>query len=76
MEIIRSKELPVQDSEDIALVRMEVKIWMEQMQFLLIDRTKMITAASELARNTLLHGGGGIARLEEIHNHRGIGLRL
>lgn len=76
MEIIRSKELPVKDSEDVALVRMEVKIWMEQMQFLLIDRTKMITAASELARNAVLHGGGGIARLEEIHNHRGIGLRL
>ncbi|MDZ7370535.1 MAG: anti-sigma regulatory factor [candidate division KSB1 bacterium] len=76
MEILRSKELPLQSAEDVIRARFEAKLWTEQMQFLLIDRTKVITAVSELARNAVQHGGGGIVRFEEIRNHRGLGLRV
>jgi len=42
----------------------------------LVDQTKFVTAASELARNTVIHGGGGIARLEMIEAHPKRGIRL
>src|SRR5215475_6184317 len=42
----------------------------------LVDQTKLVTAASELARNTLIHGGGGHARVEPVTNGRRNGLRL
>jgi serine/threonine-protein kinase RsbT len=42
----------------------------------LIDQTKFVTAASELARNTVIHGGGGTARIEIIENGQRRGIRL
>jgi serine/threonine-protein kinase RsbT len=49
----------IQSSEDIVRVRQEVRARSVTAGFSLVDQTKFITAASELARNTLLHGGGG-----------------
>jgi serine/threonine-protein kinase RsbT len=49
---------------------------MEELGFSSLDRTKLLTAASELARNTLTHGGGGIVRIESCADHGRQGLRL
>ena len=76
MNIIRSETLTLQTSEDIVRVRHGVRTWMVEMKFNLVDQTKMVTAASELARNTVEYGGGGSARLEALENGARHGLRL
>ena len=68
--------LPIQSSSDIVLVRQKVRGWTSELKFSLVDQTKMITAASELARNTLEHGGGGKVILEVVNNGLRDGLRL
>jgi serine/threonine-protein kinase RsbT len=57
-------------------VRQAVRKWAAELAFSLVDQTKIVTAASELARNTLLHGGGGRARLEMLDEGNRRGLRL
>jgi len=57
-------------------VRQLVREWAISVGFSLVDQTKIVTAASELARNTVLHGGGGSVRLEALNDDRRRGLRL
>lgn len=57
-------------------VRQAVRAWAVEMKFSLVDQTKLVTAASELARNTLIHGGGGSARLEALEDGGRQGIRL
>jgi serine/threonine-protein kinase RsbT len=57
-------ELPIMASNDIVHVRQQVRAAATQTGMSLVDQTKIVTAASELARNTLVHGGGGVARVE------------
>ena len=76
MNIIRSETLKLQSSDDVVRVRQAVRTWMVEMKFGLVDQTKMVTAASELARNAVVHGGGGSARLEALENNARRGLRL
>jgi serine/threonine-protein kinase RsbT len=68
--------LPIRSDEDVVRLRQSVREQMIAAGFSLIDQTKMITAASELARNTLRYGGGGEAHMEKLLNgmRRGIGL--
>jgi len=68
--------LPVRTDEDVVRLRQSVREQMIADGFSLIDQTKMITAASELARNTLRYGGGGEATMEKLLNgaRRGVGL--
>lgn len=58
--------LPLKNDEDIVRLRKRVREDMTAIGFTLIEQTKMITAASELARNALRYGGGGDARIEHI----------
>lgn len=76
MNIIRSETLGLHNSEDIVRVRQAVRAWMIEMKFGLVDQTKMVTAASELARNTVDYGGGGSARLEALENNERRGLKI
>lgn len=63
-------------SGDIVKVRQRVRELAISLGFSLVEQTKMVTAASELARNTLEHGGGGNVRLEALNNEMRRGLRL
>lgn len=76
MALSKHEVVPIGSSGDIVLVRQKVRTWTTEMKFTLVDQTKMITAASELARNTLEHGGGGRMTLEVIGNGLKNGLRL
>ena len=76
MDIIRGETLELRTSQDIVRVRQAVRAWMVEMQFGLVDQTKMVTAASELARNTINYGAGGSARLEALADGGRSGLRL
>ncbi|MCE4554896.1 anti-sigma regulatory factor [Pelomonas cellulosilytica] len=68
--------LPVASETDIVLARQQVRKLTQELKFSLVDQTKMITAASELARNTLIYGGGGAMEWSLVHNGVRSGLRL
>jgi serine/threonine-protein kinase RsbT len=67
---------PIRSPEDIVRVRQVVRAFAIDAGFSLVEQTKLVTAASELARNTLTHGGGGTVRLETVEAGGRRGLRL
>ncbi|HEY9834397.1 MAG TPA: anti-sigma regulatory factor [Stenomitos sp.] len=76
MDIVSSETMSIQSSADVVLVRQSVRQWAVELRFSLVDQTKIVTAASELARNTLDYGGGGIVKLEALQEGIRRGLRL
>ena len=68
--------LPVRSSNEIVVARQVVRRWAVDLGFTLVEQTKVITAASELARNTIDHGGGGTMRVQALRDGGRIGLRL
>ena len=76
MSVTKSEVLRLQASEDIVRVRQAVRAWMVERGFSLVDQTKMVTAASELARNAVDHAGGGIVRMEALVDGGRSGIRL
>jgi serine/threonine-protein kinase RsbT len=71
-----AEPLPLQVSEHIVIVRQAVRREAVALGFSLVDQTKIVTAASELARNTVQHGGGGRAFIEPLIEGARRGLRL
>lgn len=67
------EELPIRSGDDVVRVRQQVRVVAERSGLSLVDQTKLVTAASELARNALIHGGGGTARLEVVTSVNGRG---
>ena len=61
---------------DIVTVRQTARAWAIEQGFSLVDQTKIVTAASELARNTVEYGGGGTLTLESLQDGARRGLRL
>ena len=76
MAVVRHESYPVQSGEDVVLVRQRVRDWAVQAGFSLVDQTKIVTAASELARNVIQHGRGGAVKLESLNDDVRRGLRL
>jgi len=68
--------MPLRSEADIVASRQKVRVLTQQLKFSLVDQTKMITAASELSRNTVVHGGGGDMRWELLDDGIRRGLRL
>lgn len=68
--------MPIRTSQDLVLVRQAVRTWSAELKFSLVEQTKMVTAASELARNTLDYGKGGQVKLEMLQEGLRRGLRL
>lgn len=71
-----SETIGIQSSADVVLVRQAVRKLAVEIGFSLVDQTKIVTAASELARNTLDYGGGGTVKLEHLQEGLRQGLRL
>ena len=65
------EELPIRSGDDVVRVRQQVRMVAEKSGLSLVDQTKVVTAASELARNALVHGGGGTARIEVVTSELG-----
>src|SRR5947209_2753241 len=76
MPVLRDEQLPIGTDYDVVIARQTVRKWAADLGFNLVDQTKVLTAASELARNVLVHGGGGTARLEILNDGARRGLRL
>jgi serine/threonine-protein kinase RsbT len=67
--------MPVQSEPDVVVARRRVREISSRLGFSLVEQTKVVTAASELARNTVIHGGGGMMQIETLNGPR-TGLRL
>lgn len=76
MNVEKAKTLTVATSEDVVRVRREVREHAVAIGFTLVDQTKIVTAASEIARNTLEYGGGGTLRIEALKQGERRGIRL
>ena len=71
-----SGELPLGNEHDIVLARQAVRRMAQEQRFSLVDQTKIVTAASELARNALIYGGGGKMKWQVLLDGTKTGLRL
>lgn len=74
--MLRDDTLSLRSSEDIVLVRQAVRAVAVDLRLSLVDQTKIVTAASELARNTLEYGGGGTVRIQGLQEGNRRGVRL
>ena len=71
-----SEVIEIRASGDLVIIRSAIRARSAEQGFSLVDQTKIVTAASELARNTLTHGGGGRVRVEALRKDGRTGLRL
>src|ERR1700751_3980213 len=76
MSVLKREQLPIRNSNDVVLARQKVRQWATELRFTLVDQTKLVTAASELARNALDHGQGGQMTLEVVNGLARSGLKL
>jgi len=76
MPVVKAETLPILVQNDMVIVRQSVRAWASQVGMSIVDQTKIVTAASELARNTLVYGGGGSVNMELIQDGSRQGLRL
>lgn len=74
--VTAADEVPVRSEQDIVLSRQLVRKLVQQLGFSLVDQTKMVTAASEIARNTLIYGRGGDMKWQLLDDGIRKGLRL
>ena len=76
IRVERTDEVALRSGEDVVRLRQAVRERAVAAGFTLVDQTKVVTAASELGRNTIQYGGGGSARIEMVVNGTRRGLRL
>jgi serine/threonine-protein kinase RsbT len=70
-----SARLAITGDDDVVRVRQLARSYAQQLKLSLVDQTKLVTATSELARNTLTHGGGGAAEISIVRDSRRAGVR-
>jgi serine/threonine-protein kinase RsbT len=76
MPVIQKESLSLISEQDIVAARQQIRKVSQQIGFNIVDQTKIVTAASELARNAVVYGGGGILEWETIDQNGRTGLRL
>jgi serine/threonine-protein kinase RsbT len=76
MATAKAERLEIRSSDDVVRVRQRTRVLASEAGLSLVDQTKIITAASELARNTLDHGGGGKVYMEPLDSGARKGVRL
>ncbi len=76
MPVEKSETMGIRSEQDVVSVRQAVKSWAAKLNFSIVDQTKIVTAASELGRNTFIYGGGGTAKLEILNEGMRKGLRV
>ena len=76
MEVLGREEREIRSDSDVVQVRHAVRASAAELQFSIVDQTKLVTAASEIARNTLQYGGGGTVAIEVVQRDGRRGLRL
>ncbi len=71
----QAAEFEIQSDADVVKVRQAARQLAQKAALSIVDQTKIVTAVSELARNTLIHGGGGTAQVEIVKNEKRVGVR-
>lgn len=72
----KSETHPIATADDVVRVRQVARLWAAELKFSLVDQTKLVTATSELARNTLEHGHGGTMQVEMVDSGARRGIKL
>lgn len=76
IDVMATEELVIAADQDVVRVRQAVRTLAVTLKLSLVDQTKVVTAASELARNTLIYGGGGSVVVDTITDSQRKGVRL
>ena len=76
MKVLRSETIPMRTEDQVVVARQVVRKWAVEAGLRLVDQTKLVTATSELARNTVIHGGGGTVLIEMLLNESRQGIRI
>ncbi|HLK66844.1 MAG TPA: anti-sigma regulatory factor [Bryobacteraceae bacterium] len=76
MTVDKERQLRLSSAEDVVLIRQAVRQWSADLGFSLVDQTKLVTAASELARNAVIYGGGGEARIRTLARNGRLGIQV
>ncbi len=76
MAVLKSETLPIASEMDVVQARQTVRSWAVEHGFKIVEQTKIVTAVSELARNTLIYGGGGSMTLQVLENSPRRGLHM
>jgi len=76
MLVETDETMPLRTSDDVVRVRQAVRVRAISAGFGLVDQTKIVTAASEIARNAVDYGGGGVVRMEVVREGQRRGVRL
>ncbi len=76
MIITRGETLPITCEADIVAMRQQARKWAIAANLSLVDQTKWVTAASELGRNALIHGGGGEVTIQSLSANERVGVRM
>jgi len=76
MAVLQTELVPVNSESHVVMVRQTVRARAQELGFTLVDQTKIVTAASELARNTIKHGAGGTLKIEILNEGIKRGLSL
>jgi len=76
MAVVRHETRPIRASEDVVAIRQLTRDWAIELGFSLVDQTKLVTAASELARNVVTYAQSGEMRIESLNDGPKRGLRL
>lgn len=72
----QTQSIEVRSDQDVVRVRQLVRTTAVGVKLSLVDQTKLVTAASELARNTLVYGGGGTVEVDQVENGHRRGIRI
>ena len=73
-DLLPPEEIPIREEADVVRARIRAREWAARLGFSPVDQTKILTAASELARNALVHGGGGRCLLNALERDGRVGL--
>ncbi len=76
MQVAKHASMPIRSQDDVVVVRQAVRRCAIEAGMTLVDQTKIVTAASELARNSFIYGGGGTVQMEVVEDSGRRGLRL
>jgi serine/threonine-protein kinase RsbT len=76
MSVLRSEVEPLRNENDVVRVRQVVRKGASELKLSLVDQTKVVTAASEIARNTVIYGGGGQVKIELLNEGLKRGIRM
>ena len=74
--VAKQESFQLRSSVDVVVARRGVRDWARDLGLSVLDLTKVVTAASELARNAVVHGGGGIMHLQVVRAGAREGLRV